>query len=204
MLEMKAWYKESEALFWSRIKTPWPVTNRDLVTAALKDFVSDDETYTVVYSVQDDSAPVTSTYVRAHIFQAAWRFLKTSEGISITYVTQFNLSGSIPAAFQKAVSLENPVHTARVAKYVKDFGFPPYAQDYSDSLLQKSDNFDHSGRKYTIQLVGTGDVNIFTSKTMYPSGIKVKVSGIASHQVQDHQVIITGVNGSATIEISKA
>lgn len=204
MAELKGWYNEKEVLSWGRVKTPWPIANRDVITAAMRDYVSDDETYIVVYSVDEPSVPPTSANVRGHVYHASWRFLKTNEGISITYVTQFDMAGSIPTAFLKTVNLENPLNTAKVAKYAKDFGFPPYTVNYSEDCVQKDEVFNHSKKTFVMKLDGAGSVDVFISKKMYPSGVKVKVSGKASHQINGQKITITGVNGPTTVEISKA
>jgi hypothetical protein len=39
---------------------------------------------------------------------------------------------------------------------------------------------------------------------MYPSGVKVKISGKASHKIVGEKVAVTGVNGLNTVKITKA
>jgi hypothetical protein len=122
--ELKQMYNINEALFWSKVKTPWPISPRDLSAASLRE-MSEDTSYTVMVSVEDDSIPAVSGCVRSNLFISGWKVYKVDGGVAITYITQIDLAGSIPTAFLKSVQQQVPLCAGSVIKYIKDHGFPP-------------------------------------------------------------------------------
>lgn len=189
-------------MFWSKVKAPWPVSPRDMVTAFLREDTPEGDIYVALVSVKDASCPEISGVVRSNLLLGGWKIFNANGGIGITYITQFDLAGSLPTAVAKSGTVQTPLCAGKVGKYLKDYGFVPYLEDYT--CVKKSTSFDHSKKEAIVKLDGTGDATILTSKKMYPSGVKVKISGKASHKIVGEKIVVTGVNGSTTIKISKA
>lgn len=61
--EVKEMFTHLESLFWVKLKAPWPVSPRDFVGVALRDF-DEDVCYVSMSSVEDPIAPPVSGCVR--------------------------------------------------------------------------------------------------------------------------------------------
>lgn len=158
--------------------------------------------YIVLTSVTDSQIPENSGVVRANLILSGWKVEKTSTGISIVYITQIDLAGSIPTSFLKTVQQQVPLCAGKVVKYIKDFGYPPLCLDATATF--KKESFDHGKREYTAELDGEGEAKWSYSKQMYPGGVRVHVSGNGSVEVVNHEIILKGVNGPATVTITKS
>ncbi|KAI8643581.1 hypothetical protein BD408DRAFT_414526 [Parasitella parasitica] len=201
-------FSRVEALFWCKIKTPWPVSPRDMAATSLRE-ISDNECYVVMTSVEDESIPVISGCVRANLMISGWKITKADAGIHVTYITQVDLAGSIPTAFLKSVQQQVPLCAGSVVKYVQEFGFAPTAIDCLAKF--KSEVFDHAKREYVCDLDGSGECKWMTSKTMYPNGITISIVGSSDNAKQDIKdvekgqiVTISCIEGPTTIKINKA
>ncbi|CEG64380.1 hypothetical protein RMATCC62417_01360 [Rhizopus microsporus] len=199
--EIKQLYNRFESLFWTKLKTPWPISPRDIAGTSLREF-SENGGYIVLTSVTDSQIPENSGVVRANLILSGWKVEKTSTGISIVYITQIDLAGSIPTSFLKTVQQQVPLCAGKVVKYIKDFGYPPLCLDATATF--KKESFDHGKREYTAELDGEGEAKWSYSKQMYPGGVKVHVSGNGSVEVVNHEIILKGVNGPATVTITKS
>ncbi|CEP16869.1 hypothetical protein [Parasitella parasitica] len=197
-----------EALFWCKIKTPWPVSPRDMAATSLRE-ISDNECYVVMTSVEDESIPVVSRCVRATLMISGWKITKTDTGIHVTYITQVDLAGSIPTAFLKNVQQQVPLCAGSVVRYVKEFGFAPTAIECTAEF--RSEAFDHAKREYICNLDGSGECKWMTSTKMYPNGITISIAGSNGNAKQDIQddekgqiITISEIQGPITIKINKA
>jgi hypothetical protein len=207
---VKEVYSKHESLFWGKVKTPWPISPRDMSATSLKEF-SQDECYYVMISVEDEAVPLVSGCVRSHLYISGWKIIKTDAGISLTYITQVDLAGSIPTAFVKSVQQQVPLCAGLVVQYAKDYGYPPTTA-VEGSAVFKSENFDHAKREYVSNVDGNGDSKWLISKKMYPNGVKVTIIGsgdAATHQIVEAEngnsvVEVTGINGPTTVKITKA
>ncbi|RCI00734.1 hypothetical protein CU097_013681 [Rhizopus azygosporus] len=199
--EIKQLYNRFESLFWTKLKTPWPISPRDIAGTSLREF-SENGGYIVLTSVTDSQIPENSGVVRANLILSGWKVEKTSTGISIVYITQIDLAGSIPTSFLKTVQQQVPLCAGKVVKYIKDFGYPPLCLDATATF--KKESFDHGKREYTAELDGEGEAKWSYSKQMYPGGVRVHVSGNGSVEVVNHEIILKGVNGPATVTITKS
>lgn len=199
-------YGSFESLFWCKIKTPWPISPRDMAATSLRE-ISDDECYVVMTSVEDDEVPLISGNVRAQLYISGWKIVKTDVGVAITYITQVDLAGSIPAAFVKSIQQQVPLCAGEVVKYAQDYGYPPTTSVCT--AVFKSDNWDHSKREYTVNLEGEGEGSWLISKKMYFNGVNVAIEGNATHDIVqlengDSIVKVNGISGPNTIKITKA
>ncbi|CAO3624072.1 unnamed protein product [Mucor hiemalis] len=70
--ELKQMYSAYESLFWCKVKTPWPISARDMSATSLRE-ISEDECYVVMTSVEDESVPLVSGNVRANLFIPGWK-----------------------------------------------------------------------------------------------------------------------------------
>ncbi|ORE18874.1 Bet v1-like protein [Rhizopus microsporus] len=199
--EIKQLYSRYESLFWTKLKTPWPISPRDIAGTSLRE-TSENGGYIVLTSVTDPQIPENSGVVRANLILSGWKVEKTSTGISIVYITQIDLAGSIPTSFLKTVQQQVPLCAGKVVKYIKDFGYPPICLDATVTF--KKESFDHGKREYTVELDGEGEAKWSYSKQMYPGGVRVHVSGNGSVEVVNHEIILKGVNGPATVTITKS
>lgn len=201
-------FSKVESLFWCKIKTPWPISPRDMAATSLRE-ISEDECYVVMTSVEDDSIPAVSGCVRANLMISGWKIAKTDAGVHITYITQVDLAGSIPTAFVKNVQQQVPLCAGSVVKYVQEYGFAPTTTECTADF--KSETFDHAKREYVCNLDGSGECKWMTSSKMYPNGVTVSIvgsSGNAKHEIQDagkgQTIVVTGIQGPTTIKITKA
>lgn len=207
--EIKQMFSKYESLFWCKLKTPWPVSARDMSATSLRD-ISEDECYVVMTSVEDDNVPAVSGCVRANLIISGWKVTKTDAGIALTYITQIDLAGSIPASFLKTVQQQVPLCAGLVVKYIQDHGYPPTTNDCT--ALFKSEIFDHAKKEYASNLDGEGECKWLISKKMYPAGVKVAIvgsGGNATHEIIEdtngnHIAVVKGINGPTTVKISKA
>lgn len=199
--DIKQMYSRLESLFWAKVKTPWPISPRDMCSTSLRD-ISEDECYVVMTSVEDPSIPVVSGCVRANLIISGWKIVKTDTGVDLTYITQIDLAGSIPTAFLKSVQQQVPLCAGSVAKYAKAYGYPPTTVKCTAEF--KSENFDHAKKFYTASLEGTGECAWIISQKMYSSGTKIAITGDAKHELTEGRIDITEINGPVTITITKA
>lgn len=161
-----------------------------------------DSTYVAVQSVKDASIPEVSGCVRANLLMSGWKITKTNAGIAISYVTQIDLAGSIPTSLLKAINMQVPLCAGTVTKYLQSHGFPPLQTECTATMV--SETFDHAKKEYVIQWTGQGNARHEISKKMYPSGVKVIITGKAAFENKGGFVIVTGINGSATMKLTKA
>lgn len=199
--DIKQMYSRLESLFWAKVKTPWPISPRDMCSTSLRE-ISEDECYVVMNSVEDASIPPVSGCVRANLIISGWKVLKTETGINVTYITQIDLAGSIPTAFLKNVQQQVPLCAGSVVKYAQNYGYPPTTATCTATF--KSENFDHAKKTYTASVDGTGECSWLISKKMYPSGTKVAITGEAKHELTVDRLELTEINGPVTVTISKA
>ncbi|KAI8343726.1 hypothetical protein BC941DRAFT_343159 [Chlamydoabsidia padenii] len=198
--EIKETFTRYEYLFWVRLSTPWPISNRDFVGCILRD-MSADLCYLSMASVEDNSVGAVSGCVRGNLICSGWKFEKVSEGVQITYVTQVDLAGSIPSSFLRSVQLQVPLCAGKVADYINSYGPPPVTGELSCEF--KKELWDHGKRQHTVHLDGQGDASFSFSSKTYPGGVKVNTN-CGDAQVSGNTIQITGVNGPTTVTISKA
>lgn len=204
--ELKQMYSAYESLFWCKVKTPWPISARDMSATSLRE-ISEDECYVVMTSVEDESVPLVSGNVRANLFISGWKIVKQDVGIAITYITQVDLAGSIPSSFVKNIQQQVPLCAGEVVKYAQDYGFPPSTT--TCTAVFKLDNWDHSKREYTVTLEGEGEGSWLISKKMYFNGINVAIEGNATHEIVQLEngnsiVKVNGISGLNVVKITKA
>ncbi|KAG2202898.1 hypothetical protein INT47_008930 [Mucor saturninus] len=199
--DIKQMYSRLESLFWAKVKTPWPISPRDMCSTSLRE-ISEDECYVVMNSVEDAAIPPVSGFVRANLIISGWKVLKTDTGINLTYITQIDLAGSIPTAFLKSVQQQVPLCAGSVVKYAQTYGYPPTTATCTATF--KSENFEHAKKTYTASLDGTGECSWLISKKMYPSGTKVAITGEAKHELSEDRLVLTEINGPVTVTITKA
>ncbi|KAG1239833.1 hypothetical protein G6F68_018248 [Rhizopus microsporus] len=107
-------------------------------------------------SVTDPAVPVMSGNVRANLMVSGWKVTKTSTGaISLIYITQIDLAGSLPLSFLKAVQQQVPLCARKVVDYIKDHGYPPLL--ISSTAQFKEESFDHAKGLYEVHLEGEGE-----------------------------------------------
>lgn len=201
--ELKQMYSPKEVLFWSKVKTPWPISPRDMVAVSLRDSPSDDVEYSVITSVKDASLPDVSGCVRSNLFISGWKVQKVDGGIAISYITQIDLAGSIPSSFLKSTQQQIPLCAGLVSKFIRDNGFPPIQSDCSINVVDEA--FDYAKREYLTQVDGVGNTRFMISKKMYPAGVKVNITGgKATHEMVDDHLIVTGLDGPTTIKLTRA
>lgn len=198
-------YSHWESLFWSKIKAPWPVSPRDFVGIALRDF-DDDECYVSMSSIVDDAVPPVSGCVRGNLMISGWKIKKTENGLALTYITQVDLAGSIPSSFLKSINLQVPLCARKVAEYAKNYGSPPSV--LTCNLVYKKETFDHASRRFQAEVEGQGgECTWEVNRKMYPNGFKVDAAApydISEAENGNARVIVKNVTGSITVTISKA
>ncbi|KAI8064263.1 uncharacterized protein B0P05DRAFT_554754 [Gilbertella persicaria] len=204
--EIKAMYGRYEALFWVKLKAPWPVSPRDMAATSYRE-ISEDECYIVMTSVQDVLIPPVSGCVRANLMISGWKIVKTEVGVAITYITQVDLAGSIPSSFLKSIQQQVPLCAGSVVKYIQEHGYAPTSVECSAEF--KSESFEHAKKEYAASLDGVGNCSWLISRKMYPSGFKVSLTGTASEQTEDASsgdklLVISGIQGPVTVKINKA
>ncbi|CAO3596108.1 unnamed protein product [Absidia cylindrospora] len=199
--DAKEFFTKWECLFWVRVNTPWPISNRDFVGCNLRDFSQDGVCYTSMASVDDDSIGAVSGCVRGDLICSGWKLEKVAEGVQITYVTQVDLAGSIPSSFLRNVQLQVPLCAGKVAEYVSNYGAPPVIGDIS--CIYKNENFDHAIREHVVELDGEGNATWSFSSKMYPNGVNVTTTS-GEVQVSGNSILVSGVDGPTTVTISKA
>ncbi|KAI9269621.1 hypothetical protein EDC94DRAFT_599423 [Helicostylum pulchrum] len=199
--EIKIMYSRLESLFWVKVKTPWPISARDMCATSLRQ-ITEDECYVVMASVEDAAVPPVSGNVRANLIISGWKITKTDTGIDLIYITQVDLAGSIPTAFVKNVQQQVPLCAGLVVKYAEDFGYPPTSNTCTAEF--KSEDFEHAEKTYVATLDGTGDAEWFICKKMYPASVKVAINGEATPEIVNNVVRVTGINGPVTVTITKA
>ncbi|KAG1138466.1 hypothetical protein G6F37_004766 [Rhizopus arrhizus] len=200
--EVKAWYSRYETLFWTKLKAPWPISPRDIAGTSLREF-SEDEGYIVMTSVTDPAVPVISGNVRANLIVSGWKVTKTSTGvISLIYITQIDLAGSLPLSFLKSVQQQVPLCARKVVDYIKDHGYPPLL--VSSTAQFKEESFDHAKRLYEVHLEGEGEARWSISGKMYPGGFRAELVGTGTCEaVSVHELVVKGISGPVTVKILK-
>ncbi|KAI8074896.1 hypothetical protein BC940DRAFT_328519 [Gongronella butleri] len=198
--EVKEVFTKNESLFWVRTNTPWPISNRDFAGCRLCD-IEQDLSYVSMASVEDPSVPEVSGCVRGTLITSGWKTEKVADGILISYVSQVDLAGSIPSSFLNSVRLQMPLCAGKVAEYITEYGFPPLIRENTCEIGKV--DFDHAKRTYTAALAGEGSATYEFSSTMYPNGVKVDVSA-GEANVDGNTISISGINGNATLTITKA
>jgi hypothetical protein len=200
--ETKEIYSRYESVFWGKVKTPWPISPRDMSATLLREF-NDDESYIVMVSVEDDRIPEVSGNVRANLMISGWRMYKTETGVGVTYVTQIDLAGSIPTSFLKSIQIQVPLCAGKVVQYAQDYGFPPYT--VGGDIPFESEEFNNDKKEYTVKLDGQGSVQWQVSHVMYPNGIAIDTSAESSKEDQGKTSIVTvNVQGPTTVVIKSA
>jgi hypothetical protein len=203
--DVKQMFNRHESLFWCKLKTPWPISPRDMSATILRE-ISQDECYIVMTSVVDDKIPAVSGCVRANLIISGWKIIKTDAGVAITYITQVDLAGSIPTAFLKSVQQQVPLCAGLVVKYIKDHGYAPTDTDCTAEF--KAESFDHAKKEYSCNLEGEGECKWLISKKMYPGGVKVHVAGNGTVEIIEDDgnriAVVKDINGPTTVKISKA
>ncbi|KAI8051784.1 hypothetical protein BDF21DRAFT_392049 [Thamnidium elegans] len=199
--QIKQFYSVDFGLFWSKVKTPWPVSPRDMAAISYTEKTSD-SVYIAVQSVKDASIPEVSGCVRANLLMSGWKITKTNAGIAVSYITQIDLAGSIPTSLLKSSHQQIPLCAGTVTKYLKDHGFPPIQKECTATIV--SESFDHAKKEYAVQWSGQGNSRYEISRKMFPSGVKVKITGKAAFENKGDLVIVTGINGSAAMKLTKA
>ncbi|KAI7901622.1 uncharacterized protein BX663DRAFT_543971 [Cokeromyces recurvatus] len=205
--DIKKMYNKYESLFWSKVKTPWPISPRDMSATSLRE-MSDDECYVVMTSVEDEAIPPVSNCVRSNLLISGWKIIKTEAGIAITYITQIDLAGSIPTAFMKNVQQQVALCAGTVVQYITKYGFPPLTKECSAEF--KREEFEHAEREYSANLDGSGECQWLVSSKMF-SKVKVHIMGsdhatfeISTDDKGNKIVDVKGIDGPTTVKISNA
>lgn len=189
-------------MFWGKVKTPWPISPRDMSATLLREF-GDNESYIVMVSVEDERIPEISGNVRANLMISGWRMYKTDTGVGVTYVTQIDLAGSIPTSFLKSIQIQVPLCAGKVVRYIEQYGFPPYT--VGGDIPFQSEEFDNDKKEYTVKLDGQGPVQWQVSHVMYPKGFVVETSAEYTKEDQGKTSIVTAqVQGPTSIVIKSA
>ncbi|KAI9025783.1 hypothetical protein CLU79DRAFT_743048 [Phycomyces nitens] len=204
--ETKEWFSPFESLFWVKLKAPWPISPRDFSACCLRD-MSDDECNLVIASVEDPLIPHVSGCVRGNLIVSGWKIYKVPEGVGLIYITQVDLAGSIPSSFLKTVQIQVPLCAGKVVEYIKSYGFPPILLDGTSGF--QGEHFDHAKRSLVAHVEGQGEARFVASHKMYPNGVKVAISGAGTPEIlpydkNDKLVVVKGIDGPATITITKA
>ncbi|KAI9472316.1 MAG: hypothetical protein EXX96DRAFT_583616 [Benjaminiella poitrasii] len=206
--DIKEMYNKYESLFWSKVKTPWPISPRDMSATSLR-VMSADECYVVMTSVEDEAIPEVSGCVRANLILSGWKIVKKETGVALTYITQIDLAGSIPTAFLKSIQQQVPLCAGSVVRYITQYGFPPITSECTAEF--KRESFDHGDREYSANLDGAGECHWVVSEKMF-SDLEVSVIGsseTATHEVLEGGqgtkiVLVKGIQGSTTVKITNA
>lgn len=132
-------------------------------------------------SVEDEKIPEMDKAVRGKLIVSGWKMYETDKNkIGITYVSQTDLAGSIPATFLKKLLLEVPLCAGKVRNYISEYGFPPTMTLVDKHVEFLGEDFDHDSKTYTLDLkvsAAEGHVaDILCSSIMYPNGVKVQVT----------------------------
>ncbi|CEI94583.1 hypothetical protein RMCBS344292_08792 [Rhizopus microsporus] len=136
-----------------------------------------------------------------------WTFVQEKEGVKLYNKT---VEGSPIPLVRGDIVVEGDQYTPQQLLAVCTFpgcrkiyfGYPPLCLDATATF--KKESFDHGKREYTAELDGEGEAKWSYSKQMYPGGVKVHVSGNGSVEVVNHEIILKGVNGPATVTITKS
>ncbi|KAI7877166.1 Bet v1-like protein [Lichtheimia hyalospora FSU 10163] len=201
--EVKEMFTHLESLFWVKLKAPWPVSPRDFVGIALRDF-DEDVCYVSMSSVEDPVAPPVSGCVRGTLLISGWKVYKTEGGIGITYITQVDMAGSIPSSFLKNIQLQVPLCAGKVVDYARSYGFPPVTVEAAN-VVYKSEDFNHAKREFTANVEGSDGVcRWLVSSQMYPNGVKVSVPHEIVDADNNNKVVVVKIDGPTTVKISKA
>ncbi|KAI8580176.1 hypothetical protein K450DRAFT_238513 [Umbelopsis ramanniana AG] len=207
--EVKETFNFRETLFWSRLKTPWPMSPRDIAGTAIRD-IGDDAVYVSMTSVEDADIPEVYGNVRATLYVSGWKAVPVEEGIAVTYVTQIDIAGSIPSSFLASIQQQIPLCAGKVIDYIQTHGYPPYITEAS--AVTGNEHFTHAEKEYTLEIEGgeAGSVvKIDISSKLYPAGVNVNIQGSGSHKLEDgvngnKVLVIENIDGSATVTITSA
>ncbi|KAI8056537.1 uncharacterized protein B0P05DRAFT_560079 [Gilbertella persicaria] len=202
--EIKEYYTRYESLFWVKLKAPWPISPRDFAATSIRD-VTPSQVYCSITSVKDEAIPDTSGSVRGELYISGWKICQEDDGnISITYVNQVDLAGSLPWSFIKKMLIQSALCAGKVRNYLTQHGFPPTTTKLMGKIVFLGEEFDHDAKKYSLDLETTGDDNqieILCSCRMYPEGIQtLMMHGQADiNQEQDehenYRLILKNVQG---------
>ncbi|KAG2177148.1 hypothetical protein INT43_007805 [Umbelopsis isabellina] len=207
--EVKEAFTFRETLFWSKLKTPWPMSPRDLSGTAIRD-VADDAVYVSMTSVEDADIPEIYGNVRATLYVSGWKLSPVPEGVAVTYVTQIDIAGSIPSSFLASIQQQIPLCAGKVVDYVETHGYPPYLLDCT--AVYEEEQFNHDAKEYTLILKGGQADAVATldiSSRLYPNGINVDIEGGAAHKIEDGEngakvLTIHNIEGAATVKVTSA
>jgi hypothetical protein len=197
---LKAIYSPLEVLFWAKVKTPWPVSPRDMCCIVSR--ASEDGEYAVMASVEDASVPAISGNVRAELWISGWKVRETETGVQVTYITQIDLKGSIPGAFLKNIQIQVPLCAKQVVRYAEEHGYPPYVWKAENVEFEKED-FDHESKTYSTQVKALENavLEFDVSTQMYPQGPQVQATN-AKYTLEDGKLKIHDMEGVVTVVIN--
>ncbi|GAB5587043.1 hypothetical protein Unana1_01943 [Umbelopsis nana] len=208
--EVKETFTYRETLFWSKLKVPWPMYPRDISGTAIRD-IGDDAVYISMTSVEDAEIPEIYGNVRATLFVSGWKVVPVEEGLSVTYVTQIDIAGSIPSSFLASIQQQIPLCAGKVIDYVQTHGYPPHILECT--AVTQNEHFTHDSKEYVVEVEkgerADGVVKIDISSKLYPDGVDVNVQGSASHKLEDSVngnkvLVIENIDGSATVTVTSA
>ncbi|TPX68871.1 hypothetical protein SpCBS45565_g02823 [Spizellomyces sp. 'palustris'] len=180
-------YNLDEALTYSQQKGTFPVSGRDFVTTNMIHF--DPKTGAVYYtatSVVDQSAPTDPKRVRAHLTVAGWILKPVSGGVSVSYIVQVDVKGSIPSSIIKVIQTQTPLCIAEVFKYIEHKGFIPFiirrvpGVDPGRGLGLHSESFEAKGSIYSLEYRRTAAhgkaLAVALPRAAYSDGADVQVT----------------------------
>ncbi|KAJ3207053.1 hypothetical protein HDU67_007699 [Dinochytrium kinnereticum] len=130
VIEMYGPGSREAGLVHSKQKGQWPViSGRDFIVAyRIYRDATDNSVWFIQTSVEDDRLPHVKGRVRGHVTVAAWIIMPTTsndgDGWDVTYITQVDPAGTLPAALVKMVSSETPACAGTVLEYLEKKGVP--------------------------------------------------------------------------------
>ena len=102
----------SELIYYSEIKTPWPVSNRDFYAHCKIIMDSTSHSLQVISVGMKDYQPENKDLVRIPFSKGTWNISETStNAMHLEYVLQLNPGGSVPAWVLNMFSSKGPMET---------------------------------------------------------------------------------------------
>ncbi|KAI9280066.1 hypothetical protein BY458DRAFT_501279 [Sporodiniella umbellata] len=200
--DVKDFYGRYQALFWTKMKAPWPISPRDAAVTSLAEF-SDNESYIALTSVIDSRIPEISGNVRANLNLSGWKVTKVDNGVLVNYITHVELGGSIPGYFLKNAMQYFPLCAGKVGEYVQQYSSPPLFVGGTATIVRET--FEHDKRRFTAILDGEGEAKWVVLEKMFPKGFAVEISSKdVSAEVNGQEVTVKGITGRVEVTIVKA
>ncbi|MDG2335026.1 MAG: START domain-containing protein [Myxococcota bacterium] len=112
---------------YSRIGSPWPVSDRDVVTTTKRSDLEDGRILIEFQSIDDDSVPRPRGSVRMKNLKGSYELTPVEGGTAVVYTVDSDPGGNLPGWLVRDASKDLPLQTLKKLRSRAESGPPPPA-----------------------------------------------------------------------------